>query len=98
LEFKIFDVVYILSTKGIVWLSGPQGNPAKPDGYWYIVAIRGDGKIVLSKDETIIVTDIMNIRKVGSYDLDKVFKKIENVTKELIKGERNGSGEGKVKE
>lgn len=92
MEFKLFDVVYILSTKEVTWLSGPQGKPAKPDGYWYIVAIRGDGKIVLSKDETVIVTDMMNIRKVGSYDLDKVFKKLENITKDFIKGDRNGQG------
>ena len=92
MEFKLFDTVYILSTKEVTWLSGPPGKPATPNGYWYIVAIRGDGKIVLSKDETVIVTDMMNIRKVGSYDLDKVFKKLENITKEFIKGERDGQG------
>lgn len=89
MEYQQFDLVHILSTKKISWLSGPAGKPAKPKGLWSIVAFRPDGKILLSKDETIILTDIMNIRKAGTYDLNEVFKSLEKSNK-IIKRDKNG--------
>lgn len=77
-EYQLFDVVYILSTKDVEWMSAPRGRPTSPKGYWNIVAIRNDGKFVLSKEETVIITTMNNIKRVASYDLDRVFEEVKD--------------------
>jgi len=91
MEYQQFDLVYILSTQKVYWVSGPSGRPAKPQGLWSIVAFRSDGKLVLSKDETIILTDITNISKAGTYDINEVFKLLEE-SNNIIKRDKNGEG------
>jgi len=91
MEYQQFDLVYILSTQKVYWVSGPSGRPAKPQGLWSIVAFRSDGKLVLSKDETIILTDITNISKAGTYDINEVFKSLEE-SNNIIKRDKNGEG------
>jgi len=91
-EYQLFDIVYILSTKDVSWLSAPKGHPCSPHGYWNIVAIRGDGKFVLSKDGTVIVTSMNNIKKVANYDLEQVFDRIKRagLEKKVNKDENDG--------
>lgn len=88
MEYQQFDLVYILSTKKVSWVSGPAGRPAKPQGLWSIVAFRSDGKIVLSKDETVIMTDITNIRKARTYSIDEVFKMLDK-SNDFLKRDKN---------
>ena len=73
--YKQFDIVHILTTKGIKYVSGPAGSPANPNGNWSIIGfIENDA--ILAKDSTIVRAPLSDIRKVGSYDLDKIMNKI----------------------
>lgn len=73
--YKQFDMVHILTTKGIRYLSGPQGVPANPNGNWSIVGFIEEDAI-LAKDNTLVRAPLSDIRKVGSYDLDKIINKV----------------------
>lgn len=92
-EYQLFDLVYILSTKDVSWLSAPRGSPSSPKGYWCITAIRRDGKFVLTKEDTTIITTMANIKKVANYDLQRVFNKIKNAG--IIKKEKDDGDEEK---
>ena len=73
--YKQFDIVHILTTKGIRYVSGPPGSPANPNGNWSIIGFI-DKDVLLAKDSTIARVPLSDIRRVGSYDLDKVIDKI----------------------
>lgn len=73
--YKQFDMVHILTTKGIRYLSGPQGAPANPNGNWSIIGFI-ENDVMLAKDSTIVRVPVSDVRKIGSYDLDKIINKV----------------------
>ena len=62
---KQFDVVQIVTTKRIKYLSGPAGQAATPNGNWTIIGFV-DSEALLSKDQTLCRVPIIDIREVGS--------------------------------
>ncbi len=64
---KQFDIVRIISTKSIRFLSGPPGRAAVPDGDWSVVGIVGYD-IIIAKDETIVRAPLSAIKLIASYD------------------------------
>jgi len=64
---KQFDIVKILSVKGIRFLSGPQGKATDPNGLWSVVGIIGTD-VVIAKDETIVRAPLSAVSKVASYE------------------------------
>ena len=79
-----FDQVHLIDTRGITYLSGPPGNPASPHGFWTVVGFR-EGRPVLAKDSTIIVTSINNIKKVAAYNVDRVFEMQQQINNKYRK-------------
>lgn len=74
-----FDKVQLLDTKQVTYLSAPPGNPTSPHGYWSVVGFK-DGRPVLAKESTTIVTSLNNIKKIASYNIDKVFESLHKVS------------------
>lgn len=71
---KQFDIVQIITTKRIKYLSAPKGRPASPNGNWSVVAIIADtDNIMIAKENTLIIIPSEDIRQVASYD-PQVFK------------------------
>lgn len=64
---KQFDIVRIISVKGIKFVSGPAGKPADPNGYWSIVGFIGSD-IIIAKDETIVRAPLSAVSKIASYE------------------------------
>lgn len=86
-------MVQLLTTKHIKYLSGPAGRPADPQGNWSVVGnFPGKATLLLAKDETIIAIPITDIRKVGSYDLNKTIEAIKKIKnkKDLEKEKKRG--------
>lgn len=73
--FKQFDIVQIVTTKGIKYLSGPEGHAANPNGYWSVVGFVGS-EAILAKENTLARVPVDDIQKVGSYDMDSLFDKL----------------------
>ena len=61
-----FDMVQLLTVRGIDFVSGPAGRPATTHGNWSVVGISG-GKVILAKDETIIMAPVKNVRRIAKY-------------------------------
>jgi hypothetical protein len=68
---KQFDIVRILSVRGIKFLSGPPGKPADPNGYWSVVCFIGSD-IIIAKDETIVRAPLSAVSKVASFERNPV--------------------------
>lgn len=64
---KQFDIVRIVSTKNIKFLSGPPGRAAIPDGDWSVVGIVGYD-VIIAKDETIVRAPLPAIKLIASYN------------------------------
>jgi hypothetical protein len=91
---KRLDVVRILTTERIKWVSGPAGRPASPKGEWSVAGANGN-LLLLSKDETIIQVPYNDVVKVAEYDISRVIENVKRVTRMSdIQGEKNESSEG----
>jgi len=89
MEYNQLDKVVIKTTKDVHFMSGPAGRPADPRGEWSVVGFQGNDTIVLAKDSIIISTKISNVRRIMQYDVEKVFKELDKITKSIIKA-KNG--------
>ena len=75
-----FDIVRLTTTKNIEFLSGPPGRPTDPQGDWSVVGnIPGTGHVLLAKDSTIVLAPIIDIRKIASYDINRVIRNLKKV-------------------
>ena len=89
--WRRFDIVQLLTTRNIRFLSGPPGRPAKPVGSWSVVGNLPGAKLMIAKDETIAVIPVIDVRKIGSYDLEKAIEDVKKVkTRADLKGEQDG--------
>ena len=67
--FKQLDIVQIVTTKKIKYLSGPEGHSTDPHGNWSIVGFVGP-EAVLAKENTLVRIPLSDIKKVASYSMD----------------------------
>ena len=74
---KQFDIVQIITTKSIKYLSGPEGHVTSPHGKWSIVGFVGPD-IIIAKENTLVRVPRKDVRRVANYDLDALFKKISS--------------------
>ena len=96
--WRKFDIVQLTTTRNIKFLSGPPGRPAKPTGSWSVVGNLPGAKLMIAKDETIVIIPITDVRKVGSYDLNKSIEDIKKIRtradlEKQDKGEQDGQEE-----
>jgi hypothetical protein len=75
--FKQLDIVQIITTKQIKFLSGPEGHAANPHGNWSIVGFVGS-EAVLSKENTLVKIPLSDIRRVASYSVDKFMEQLSS--------------------
>ena len=61
--FRQFDIIQIITTKGIKYLSGPEGHTTSPHGNWTIVGFVGPDAI-LAKENTLVRVPLTDIKKV----------------------------------
>jgi len=73
--FKQLDIVQIITTKGIKYLSGPEGHTTNPTGNWSIVGFVGADAII-SKENTLVRVPLSDIRKIASYSIEGFVKKL----------------------
>lgn len=73
--FKQLDIVSIVTTKGIKYLSGPEGHATNPHGNWSIVGFVGSDA-VLAKESTLIKVPLSDLKKVAAYNPEKFLKQL----------------------
>lgn len=71
-----FDVVQLLTTKRIRFLSGPPGAAANPQGNWSVIGFV-EYDAIIAKDTTIVRAPISDLKRVASYNLDSFLSKIQ---------------------
>ena len=71
-----FDIVQIIETKRVKYLSGPKNRAAPPSGYWSIVGFIG-ADVLLARRNTLTLVPVTDIRKVAGYDIDYFLHKIK---------------------
>lgn len=73
--FKQFDIVQIITTKRIKYLSGPSGHTTNPHGNWSIVGFVGQDAI-LAKENTLVRVPLQDIHRVGQFDIENLYQKM----------------------
>ena len=73
-QFQKFDVVQLRTVRHIGFLSGPKNHPTSPQGHWQIVGFVRE-KLMLAKEDTIILVPPDAVRKVASYDRERFLEK-----------------------
>ncbi|MCK9281686.1 MAG: hypothetical protein M0P71_13755 [Melioribacteraceae bacterium] len=78
--YERFDIVSILTTKGIKWMSDLPGKYPDPNGPWTIVCTFPEsGSVLIQKNTTLAKIPASDIIKIANYGLDNVFKKIQEL-------------------
>lgn len=91
---KRFDLVKISSIEKVVWVSGPSGRPASPQGTWSVIGNVGE-ILFIAKDETVVQIPVNDVIKIADYSVDRVIDNLHKIqsTKDLDKlsfGEPHG--------
>lgn len=73
-----FDVVRLVHTKNVTYLSGPPGRATAPKGDWTIVGFV-DGDCILAKQSTLVRVPPADIIMIGSYSTQTFSKKLSEV-------------------
>lgn len=86
MSIKRFDVVKLLRSDRVSWVSGPAGRAATPKGGWIVVAGVDKDKYLLARAETLIQIPMEDVFKIADYDLNEIINTIKAVrTKEDLK-------------
>ena len=93
--FNQFDVVQLLTTKKVRFLSGPPGAAAAPDGNWSIVGFV-ELDAIIAKDSTIIRVPVADLKKIAAYNLDSLLSKIHEAG--YFNGRKSNNGKEKEKQ
>lgn len=72
---KQFDIIQIITTKKIRYLSAPPGSATSPHGDWNVIGMVGTD-VIAAKDNTMVRVPMQNVRKVGSYNLNAFLEEL----------------------
>ncbi len=72
-----FDVIQIITTRRIRYLSAPAGSASSPQGDWNVIGMIGSD-VIAAKNDTMVRIPIQDTRKVGSYNLDAFLEQLFN--------------------
>jgi hypothetical protein len=102
MEIKRFDLIRILTIEHVVWVSGPAGHPASPQGTWSVIGNIGN-VLLISKDETVVQIPVQDVVKVADYNLERVFEMVRKVQsfedlEKLLPKERTDGQQGQKEE
>jgi hypothetical protein len=79
-EFNSLEIVQLITTQNVKFMSGPAGQKPDPNYYWSIVGFVGDD-VILAKESTIIRVPTTDIRRVGTYSVDHLMNRLADVNK-----------------
>lgn len=83
MEYRKFDIVRLIHSRRVKFLSGPPGRAAAPKGEWSIVGfIERDA--ILAKQSTIIRVPVGDIERIAEYDKKILFDKLKNTGKPQV--------------
>jgi hypothetical protein len=74
---KQFDVIQIMTTKRIRYVSGPPGHSASPSGNWSVIGFIGSD-VLAAKDSTVVRVPVSDIKKIANYDMHGIHRQIES--------------------
>lgn len=78
---KQLDRVELITTKSVSYMASKPGHSPSPHGKWTVVGIIEGRDIIASKDEALIRIPLSDVRKVESYDVNKVIDGLRKVHK-----------------
>lgn len=75
-EIRSSDIIQLITTKNIKYLSSPAGKATTPQGNWIVTGFIKN-EVVATKEGTIIKVPISDIRKVASYSIDELLNNLK---------------------
>lgn len=77
MEYRQFDVVRLIHTRRVKYLSGPSERATAPKGEWSIVGFV-ERDAVLAKQSTIIRVPVGDIERIAEYDKKVLVDKLKS--------------------
>lgn len=83
MEYRQFDVVRLIHTKNVRYMSGPPERATSPKGEWSIIGfIETDA--ILAKQSTVIRIPTSDIERIAEYDRQALVDRLKNTGKQRI--------------
>lgn len=76
-EIRSSDIIQLITTKNIKYLSSPPGKATTPQGNWIVTGFINN-EVIATKEGTIIKAPISDIRKVASYSINELLENLKN--------------------
>ena len=72
MELKQFDLIQIITSKNVKYLSAVKDKVPSPHGNWSIVGFVG-GDVIISRDKAIVRLPVSDVKLVGKWEPSKLF-------------------------
>lgn len=73
IEYNQFDIVQIITSRNIKFLSAPPGTKVMPHGNWSIVGFV-ERDVIITKNKAIVKVPIADIKMIAQYNINKLFE------------------------
>lgn len=78
--YERFDLVSIITTRNVKYLNDVFGKMPDPNGVWTVVCtFPKNGDLLIQKERAVVRIPASNIRRIGSYDPQRVFDNLEKL-------------------
>ena len=76
--FKQFDIIRIITTKNVTWMSKPEGmGNVDPNGKWSVVGSLGI-YLLVCRNSVLIKIPYDDVEKIADYNIEKLFEENQN--------------------
>lgn len=78
-EIRTSDIIQLITTKNVKYLSSPAGKATTPQGNWIVTGFVNN-EVIATKEGTIIKAPISDIKKVASYSINELLNNLKKVS------------------
>lgn len=75
-EIRSSDIIQLITTKNIKYLSSPAGKATSPQGNWIVTGFLNN-EVIATKEGTIIKVPISDIKKIASYSINELLNNLK---------------------
>lgn len=78
-EINASDIIQLVTTKNVYYISAPPGKVVSPQGNWIVTGFV-ERDVIAAKEGTIIRVPIKDVRRVARYSMDELFSQLKKAS------------------
>jgi hypothetical protein len=75
-ELNATDIIQLVTTKNVYYISAPPGKVVSPQGNWIVTGFV-ERDVIAAKEGTIIRVPVRDVRRVARYSMEELFRQLK---------------------